>query len=83
MSLGTLLATIAENQGITREQLKAEFLEKVKDHQEEKLLMECLRAACHGDKSIRWREKILPPETLMTEGFYLVSDRTGYRYHFE
>lgn len=83
MKLGTILANIAETNGTTREQLKVEFLEKIEDHQEKLLLMECYKAACLGDKSIRWKGKIVPPETLIKEGFSIEADRCGFKYCFE
>lgn len=82
MKLGTLLAKIAETEDETREQLKVEFLERIRNHREEKLLMECYSSACAGRKYISFGRNAVPPEELKKEGFTLKASKTGFNYHF-
>ena len=83
MKLGTILVNIAETEGPTREQWKTEFVERVKGHKEEKLLMECYTSACAGRKYLGFGRNVLPPECLAEEGFVLRSVNGFYEYHFE
>jgi len=83
MKLGTLLANIAGTVGETREQLKAEALERIKGHIEEKLLMECYASACAGRNYISFGRNIWPPECLKDEGFTLRDMGCMYNYYFE
>lgn len=83
MKLGTLLANIAETEGNTREQLKAEALEKIKGHKEETLLMKCYDSACAGRKYISFGRNVLPPESLNEEGFELRDNGCSFDYCFE
>ena len=83
VTLGNLLANIADTDGTTRRLHSAEFLRRVEGHPEKKLLMECHAAACRGEKKIRFKKNVLPPESLEKEGFYLVGDDPGNLYCFE
>lgn len=83
MKLGNLLVNIAETEGLTREQWKTEFVERVKGHEEEKLLMECYASACAGRKYLSFGRNILPPESLKDEGFILRATTCGFEYCFE
>lgn len=82
MKLGNHLMMIAEATGEQKEELKEQFLEKIQDHREEKLLRECLVAACAGHKYISFGRNILPPEELKNEGFVLKPASCGYNYCF-
>lgn len=84
MTLGTLLCKIANgNTEKNREQLKDEFLERIKGHNEEILLKECYSAACNGCTFIIFVENCLPPIILKQEGFWLKEGRNGFEYHFD
>lgn len=83
MTLGNLLANIAETEGNTREQWKAEFLKRIQGHKEEKLLRECFEAACSGQKHISLGRKTLPPAELEGEGFEVEATACGFSYCFE
>ena len=66
MTLGRLLATIAENKSDEeREVLKKEFLYRVKGHRDENLLMDCFRAADLGRTFIFFGGRVPPPAELL------------------
>lgn len=83
MTLGNLLANIADTQGNTREQWETEFLKRIAGHREEKLLKACLEKAWQGQKYISLGKHCLPPESLKNEGFYIEKEFSGYKYCFE
>lgn len=83
MTLGSILANIAESEGNTREQWKAEFLAEIEENPEKVLLKECYEAACSGKKHILFKRKALPPESLETEGFFIEKASIGLWYCFE
>lgn len=83
MTLGNLLSNISVTEGLTQEQLKAEFLERIRDHREENLLKACYKAACCGRNYIILGKNVLPPQCLEKEGFILQRCEIGTRYYFE
>lgn len=83
MTLGTRLYNIAQTEGTQREQLIQEFKQDIANHKEEKLLAECLAAAERGRNFIDLGKKVLTPQSLEAEGFFLVKSGNVYNYCWE
>jgi len=82
MTLSTHLYNIAQTEGVTREQLIAEFNERIEGHIEEKILRKCLTQAKLGNIFIDFGRNILPPKVLLEEGFYLQLDGSDFNLYF-